>query len=61
MCALRGLAADRQRHAPRGLVKLLDQGKIDMDTVLIGGTLIDGTGREPMPGAGVVVKGKVTQ
>ena len=31
-----------------------------MDTVLIGGTLIDGTGREPMPGAGVVVKeGKV--
>ena len=31
-----------------------------MDTVLIGGTLIDGTGREPIPGAGVVVKeGKV--
>jgi imidazolonepropionase-like amidohydrolase len=27
-----------------------------MDMVLIGGTLIDGTGREPMPGAGVVVK-----
>ena len=31
-----------------------------METVLIGGTLIDGTGREPVPGAGVVVKdGKV--
>ena len=27
-----------------------------METVLIGGSLIDGTGREPMPGAGVVVK-----
>jgi imidazolonepropionase-like amidohydrolase len=38
----------------------LIKGKIEMDTVLIGGTLIDGTGREPMPGAGVVVKeGKV--
>ena len=31
-----------------------------METVLIGGTLIDGTGRDPMPGAGVVVKdGKI--
>src|SRR5262249_61796715 len=31
-----------------------------MGTVLIGGTLIDGTGREPLSGAGVVVKdGKV--
>src|SRR5499427_4651799 len=31
-----------------------------METVLIGGTLIDGTGREPLSGAGVVVKdGKV--
>lgn len=31
-----------------------------METVLIGGTLIDGTGREPLPGAGVVMKeGKI--
>ena len=31
-----------------------------METVLIGGTLIDGTGRDPIPGAGVVVKdGKI--
>src|SRR5262249_40383394 len=26
-----------------------------MDTLLIGGTLIDGTGREPLPHAGVIV------
>jgi imidazolonepropionase-like amidohydrolase len=38
----------------------LIEDKVEMDTVLIGGNLIDGTGREPVPGAGVVVKeGKV--
>jgi hypothetical protein len=31
-----------------------------METVLIGGTRIDGTGREPMPRASVVMKdGKI--
>lgn len=27
-----------------------------METVLIGGSVIDGTGREPMAGAGLVAK-----